>query len=81
MGLVGLVIARPSLLNGDREALGQPVRAGEGLGLMLARRLRRLIPLNYRAILAKDVAHALIRSVGEGKPGVVTLLSGEMQGG
>ncbi len=81
MGLVSLVIARPSLLDGDREALGQPGRAGEGLGLMLARRLRRLIPLNYRAILAKDVAHALIRSVGEGKPGVVTLLSGEMQGG
>ena len=81
MGLASLVIARPSLLDGDREALGQPGRAGEGLGLMLARRLRPLIPANYRAILAKDVAHALIRSVGEGKPGVVTLLSGEMQGG
>lgn len=76
-----LVIARPSLLDGDRVALGQPERGGEGLGLMLARRLRPLIPANYRAILAKDVAHALIRADKAGKPGVLTLLSGDMQGG
>lgn len=81
MGLVSLVIARPSLLDGDRATLGQPERAGEGIGLMFARRLRPLIPANYRAILAKDVAHALIRAVRVGKLGVVTLLSGEMQGG
>jgi uncharacterized protein YbjT (DUF2867 family) len=81
MGLASLVIARPSLLDGNRAALNQSNRAGEGLGLLLARRLRRLIPLNYRAVLAKDVAHALIRSVRAAKPGVLTLLSGEMQGG
>jgi len=81
MGLGSLVIARPSLLDGDRATLGQTDRAGEGLGLLLARRLRPLIPTNYRAILAKNVAHALIRSVKAGDPGVVTLLSGEMQGG
>ena len=80
MGLTSLVIARPSLLDGNRKALGQPERGGEGLGLFLIRRLQPFIPLNYRAILAKDVAQALIRAVPAAKPGVVTLLSGEMQG-
>jgi uncharacterized protein YbjT (DUF2867 family) len=80
IGLKSLVIARPSLLDGNRAALGQPERGGEGIGLWLARRLRPLLPVNYRAILAKDVAHALIRSVQAAKPGVVTLMSGEMQG-
>ena len=81
MGFKSLVIARPSLLDGDRASLHQPERASEGLGLLLARGLRPLLPINYRAILAKDVAHALIRAVHAGTPGVVTLLSGEMQGG
>ena len=30
---------------------------------------------------ASDIAHALIRHVKAGTPGVVTLMSGEMQGG
>lgn len=81
MGFKSLVIARPSLIDGDRAALRQPGRASEGLGLLLARALRPLLPANYRAILAKDVAHALIRAVQAARPGVVTLLSGEMQGG
>ena len=80
MGLTSLVIARPSLLDGDRAALGQPERGGEGFGLVLARRLRPLIPANYRAISAQDVAHALVRAVRAARPGVVTLMSGEMQG-
>src|SRR5262249_26369634 len=33
----GLVIARPSILAGDRESLGQPVRRGEGIGLAVTR--------------------------------------------
>jgi len=52
-----------------------------GIGLMLARRLRPLVPVNYRAILAKDVAHALTRAIKAARPGVVTLMSGGMQGG
>jgi uncharacterized protein YbjT (DUF2867 family) len=71
LGLKSLVIARPSLLDGDRSALGQPERGGEGIGLWLARQLRPIIPMNYRAVLAKDVAQALIRTVVAGKPGVV----------
>ena len=81
MGFSSLVIARPSLIDGDRTALGQSDRAGEGLGLLLARSLRPLLPANYRAILARDIAHALLRTVHAGPPGVTTLLSGEMQGG
>lgn len=81
MGLESLVIARPSLLDGDRTALGQPGRTAEALGQLLAHGLRPFLPMNYRAILAKDVAHALIRAVRAAKPGVVTLMSGEMQGG
>ncbi len=81
MGFGSLVIARPSLIDGDRAALGQRERAGEGVGLLLARGLRPLLPANYRAILARDVAHALIRAVQTAAPGVTTLLSGQMQGG
>ena len=81
MGFKSLVIARPSLIDGDREALHQPGRSGEGIGLMLARGLSPLLPANYRAIKAHDIAHALIRHVKTGTPGVVTLMSGEMQGG
>ena len=81
LGLTCLVIARPSLLDGERTTLGQPERSGEELGLWLARRLRPLLPLNYRAILAKDVAQALIRAIKVAKPGVMTLTSGDMQSG
>lgn len=81
LGLKCLVIARPSLLDGNRADLGQPERSGEGFGLLLMRRLRPALPANYRAILAKDVAHALIRAIKTTKPGVVTLLSDDMQGG
>lgn len=79
IGVKCLVIARPSLLDGNRHALGQPKRGGEGLGLLLMHGLRPVIPVNYRAILAKDVAHALIQAVKTARPGVVTLMSGEMQ--
>ena len=80
LGLKSLVIARPSLLDGDRNAIGQPERGGESIGLWLARRLRPLLPVNYRAILAKDVANALIREVQAGKQGMMVLLSSQMQG-
>ncbi|MDB5859210.1 MAG: Semialdehyde dehydrogenase - binding protein [Ramlibacter sp.] len=63
LGFEGLVIARPSFLAGDREALGQPVRGGEKLALRVSRWLRPLIPGNYRSIAAADVAAALLRHV------------------
>ena len=63
LGFEGLVIARPSLLLGERGALGQAPRAGERIGAMLAGVLRPLIPANYRPIKAVAVARALLAQV------------------
>ncbi len=75
----GLVIARPSLLVGDREALGQPKRMGEQVATVVSKLLGPLIPANYRPIAAADVARALLARVPEAR-GRAVLLSGEMQG-
>lgn len=74
-----LVIARPSLLIGDRHALGQPVRRGEVLGERIGALLRPLIPRNLRPIAAADVAAALVRAV-PGAQGRTVLASAAMQG-
>lgn len=79
LGLPCLVIARPSLLLGDRSALNQPGRRGESLGAAVSALLRPFMPANYRAIRAEDVAAALWRSVKQGVPGRTVLLSGQMQ--
>ncbi|WP_293224181.1 NAD(P)H-binding protein [Ottowia sp.] len=79
LGFDALVIARPSMLRGDRAVLGQPVRAGELRWARLDALLRPLIPSNYRAIDAADVAAALCRQVPTAQ-GRVVLPSGAMQG-
>ena len=79
MGFGSLVIARPSLLDGHRQTLQQAPRFGERLGLALMRWAAPVIPSNYQAIDAKDVARSLVEAVQTGTPGVVTLLSGDMQ--
>lgn len=79
LGFETLVFARPSLLVGDREALGQPARAGEAIGLTVSRWLAPLIPANLRPIAAAAVARALVRAVRE-TTGQRVLLSGQMQG-
>ncbi|MDT8991860.1 nucleoside-diphosphate sugar epimerase [Curvibacter sp. APW13] len=79
-GYPSLVLARPAMLAGDREALGQPGRSGERIGLALTRALRPLIPSNYQSIDARDVAAALVKAVQKARPGVWRLESGEMQG-
>jgi uncharacterized protein YbjT (DUF2867 family) len=78
LGFDALVIARPSMLNGDRMALGQPERSGEQMALAVSRWLKPLIPSNYRSIAAHDVAAALLREVPRA-PGREVLLSGAMQ--
>jgi uncharacterized protein YbjT (DUF2867 family) len=75
----GLVIARPSLLTGDREALGQPARPAERAVTAVSRILGSLVPANYRPVAAADVARALLARVPESR-GRVVLLSGKMQG-
>lgn len=78
LGYASLVFARPSLLAGDRDSLGQPGRSGEKLAL-LAMRFGAWLPANYRAIDAGRVAGALHAAVRRGAPGVQVLLSGRMQ--
>lgn len=74
----GLVIARPSLLLGDREALGQPKRPAENIATVVSRLFAPLIPANYRPIAAAAVARALLERMPAAR-GRVVLLSGEMQ--
>lgn len=76
--LDALVIARPSLLEGDRAALGQPTRIGESVGSVVGKILRPLIPNNYRPIRAERVAAALLSSVPVAT-GRIILYSGAMQ--
>jgi uncharacterized protein YbjT (DUF2867 family) len=78
LGFEALVIARPSLLLGNRDALGQPPRRIEAISIQAARWLAPLIPANYRAISAADVAKALLARVPVAQ-GVEVLSSGDMQ--
>jgi uncharacterized protein YbjT (DUF2867 family) len=79
MGFTTLVIARPSFLAGDREALGQPLRSGEKLALNISRKLAFLIPPNLKSIDVRKVARALVSGVSAGAKGTRVMLSGEMQ--
>jgi uncharacterized protein YbjT (DUF2867 family) len=79
LGFDTVVIARPSLLDGERDALGQRTRRGEQFALKVMRLLKPLIPRNYRAISDAHVAKALVEAVLAGRPGVQILLSGQMQ--
>jgi uncharacterized protein YbjT (DUF2867 family) len=63
LGFDTLVIARPSFLVGDREALGQPLRGGEKLALNVSKWLAPIIPDNLKAIDAAAVARALLDAV------------------
>jgi uncharacterized protein YbjT (DUF2867 family) len=80
LGYTSVVIARPSLLLGDRAALGQPVRAGETLAARVAAPLARLLPAGVRPIPAGDVARAMIDAMTTGRrPGLHVLTSAQMQ--
>ena len=78
LGFTGLVIARPSFLAGNREALGQPARSGEKLALAVSRWLAPLIPDNYKSIDGTAVARALLRAVPSSR-GMQVLESGAMR--
>jgi uncharacterized protein YbjT (DUF2867 family) len=80
LGYESVTIAQPSLLLGDRAALGQPVRAGEVWAERLLGPVKALVPLGLRPIAAADVAAALIIATLEGQPGPQTLSSAQMQG-
>ena len=75
-----LIMARPSLLSGDRDALAQAPRPAEKLGLLAMTLFKPLIPANYRPVAATQVAHALVSALQSTPHGTRVLLSGEMQG-
>ena len=79
LGFESLVIARPSILDGDRAVLHQAARPAERWALRAMRWLRPLIPANYAPIAAKQVARAMVELLAAGSPGKRVLLSGELQ--
>ncbi|HEU0200577.1 MAG TPA: NAD(P)H-binding protein [Burkholderiaceae bacterium] len=79
LGYESVVIAQPSLLLGDRAALGQPVRAGEALAAGLLNPVLRWLPRSVRPIRADAVAQALLQAALHSRPGVTVLRSGQMQ--
>ncbi len=66
LGFEVLAIARPSLLVGDRAALGQPPRFAESLAQSLAAPVARWLPQRWRPIAADDVAAGLLATLREG---------------
>jgi uncharacterized protein YbjT (DUF2867 family) len=79
LGYQSVSIARPSFLAGDRESLNQTARPGEKLALVAMSVFNPLIPKNYKAVQASDVAAALLRQVRLGAKGQTVLLSGQLR--
>jgi uncharacterized protein YbjT (DUF2867 family) len=79
LGYASVSIARPSMLAGNRASLAQPARPGEQIGLKLMEAVSFLIPANYKAIAAADVAAALHKMVTQGTAGTRVALSGELR--
>jgi uncharacterized protein YbjT (DUF2867 family) len=79
LGYSSVTIARPSFLAGDREALQQVGRFGEKIALVAMNLFNPLIPSNYKAVQAGDVAAALLHQVRKGVAGQTVLLSGQLQ--
>jgi uncharacterized protein YbjT (DUF2867 family) len=79
VGFARLVIARPSLLAGNRAATGQPMRLGERITLALSAPLTPFIPLAWRPIQAAAVARALQLALAQDGPAVQVLESAQLQ--
>jgi uncharacterized protein YbjT (DUF2867 family) len=81
LGFESVLIAQPSLLMGDRAALGQPVRSGEVWATRLLAPVMWMVPRNVRPIPALTVAGAMLTATLAGRPGVHVLSSARMQAG
>lgn len=79
LGYESVIISRPSLLVGDREGLGQPVRHGERWAARLLGPIRGLIPSSFRPVSAVDVAATLLERLHAPPPGVSIVPSRDMQ--
>lgn len=80
LGFDSVVIAQPSLLLGDRAAIGQPTRNAEVLAARLLAPAMWLVPRSVRPIAATKVAAALVAATVETHLGVRVLSSSQMQG-
>jgi len=79
LGYDSVVLARPSLLLGDRESLGQPTRAGEVWAARLLGPLLPIVPAGVRPIAATVVAAAMIAELDRAAPGTRVLSSADLQ--
>lgn len=79
LGYERVVIAQPSLLLGDRAALGQPQRPGEEWAARLLRPALALVPRPVRPISAEALARAMLHAAVHAGPGVTRLTSAGMQ--
>jgi uncharacterized protein YbjT (DUF2867 family) len=79
LGFETLIIARPSLLTGDRESLAQAQRPAERMALAVTQPLARWIPLGWQPVEAATVARALLRALESGEPGRQVLESADLQ--
>ncbi len=79
LGYESVLFAQPSLLVGDREALGQAARPGEVWATRLLRPVMGLVPASVRPIEARTVALALLNAMAAAPPGVGVLSSARLQ--
>lgn len=79
LGFATLVITRPSLMIGERQALQQATRPAESFSIQIFKWLDPLIPDNYRARPGVDVGRALVHAVQSGPPGLQVLSGRALQ--
>jgi uncharacterized protein YbjT (DUF2867 family) len=79
LSFASVVVARPSLLAGDRATLGQRPRGGEQLALWLTAPISGLIPKRVRPIQAAVVARGMTSALRQQRPGVRVVESAELQ--
>ena len=79
LGFDSVVFAQPSLLLGDRSALGQAPRSGEVWATRLLGPVMGLVPKGVRPIQARAVAQAMVTATLTGTRGVRVLGSADMQ--
>jgi uncharacterized protein YbjT (DUF2867 family) len=81
LGYESVVFAQPSLLMGDRESLGQPVRGAEAWARRLLEPISWIVPAGVRPVRASGVAAMLLRGVLAAPPGVSFIENRAMHGG
>lgn len=73
-----LLIVRPSLLLGDRAALGQTQRFAEKWAVAIFKALSGVMPLGWRPVAAQRVAAVLLAKLPSSR-GKVVLSSADVQ--